>query len=193
MTTGADEVRDALMPVTAALETLGVAYYVGGSMASSVHGLPRTSIDVDLVAALREADVSDFARRLSTDYYLDEGRIRDAVHRRRSFNLIHLASMFKIDVFVAKERAFDGEALRRARPGPLPGASGATFRLASPEDIVLAKLEWFRAGGETSERQWNDVLGLLRVQGERLDADYLRRFAAALGVADLLERAQGEG
>jgi hypothetical protein len=193
MEPGADDVGDALAPVTAALDALGVAYYVGGSMASSVHGLPRTSIDVDLVAALREAHVSAFALRLCADYYLDEDRVRDAVRRRRSFNLIHLASMLKIDVFVAKERAFDDEALRRAQPGPLPGASGAAFRLASPEDILLAKLEWFRAGGETSERQWNDVLGLLRVQGERLDRDYLSRFAAALGVADLLERARGEG
>lgn len=191
--TAASEVHAALGPVVAALDVLGVAYYVGGSIASSAHGVPRTSIDVDIVAALTEAHVTRFARRLEEQYYLDEDRIRDAVRRRRSFNLIHLATMMKIDVFVSKGRGFDDEALRRARPGAIGGDAEARFRLASPEDVLLAKLEWYRLGGETSERQWSDVLGLLRTQGDRLDRDHLRRWAAALGVADLLERAEREG
>ncbi len=187
-----DDIGGALTPLVEALDALGVAYYVGGSIASSVHGVPRTSVDVDLVAALGETHVAGFVRRLEAAYYLDEGRIRDSVRRRRSFNVIHLTSMLKIDVFVTRGRSFDDEALRRARPGQVGGNESLTFRLASAEDVLLAKLEWFRAGGETSERQWTDVLGLLRVQGERLDGDYLRRWSVALDVADLLERARQE-
>lgn len=187
-----NEIHAALELLVATLEALDVAYYVGGSVASSVHGVPRTSVDVDVVAALADAHVTDFARRLDEQYYLDEGRVRDAVRRRRSFNVIHLATMMKIDVFVAKGRGFDDEALRRARPGALAGTSEARVRLASAEDVLLAKLEWYRAGGEISERQWSDVLGLLRVQGARLERDYLHRWAAVLNVADLLERAERE-
>ena len=108
---------------------------------------------------------------------------------RRSFNLIHLETMFKIDVFVSKDRPFDREAARRA-PAQAIDQSAATPRvnLASAEDTVLAKLEWFRRGGETSERQWWDIVGVLRVN-PNADAGYLHHWAAELGVADLLERA----
>ena len=190
--TPTNEVHAALGPLVATLDALGVAYYIGGSVACSVHGVPRTSIDIDIVAALVDAHVAAFAQRLEAQYHLDEDRIRDAVRRRRSFNLIHLASMMKIVVFVAKGRGFDDEALRRARSGAIGGDAETWFRLASPEDVLLAKLEWYRLGGEASERQWNDVLGLLRTQGDRLDRDHLRRWGVALGVADLLERAERE-
>jgi hypothetical protein len=104
--------------------------------------------------------------------------------------VIHLATMFKVDVFVSKGRPFDIEASGRAcleALGESPDAPKA--RVASPEDTLLAKLEWYRRGGESSERQWSDVLGLLRVRTGRLDFAYLADWARALGVADLLERA----
>ena len=186
------DVRDALAPLVAVLDALGATYYVGGSIASALHGVPRTSVDVDLVVALRDDHVSGFTRALERDYYLDEARIRDAVQRRRSFNVIHLATMLKVDIFVAKERPFDAEALRRASPHAVSAGSGDAFRVASAEDILLAKLEWYRAGGETSERQWTDVLGLLRVQEDRLDRAYILHWASVLGVLDLLERAEEE-
>ncbi len=186
------EVREALAPLAAVLDALGVSYYVGGSIASSLHGVPRSSVDVDLVAALRAEHAAGLAHALERDYYLDEGRVRDAVARQRSFNVIHLATMLKVDVFVAKQRPFDAEALRRASPREVAEGTGDAFRVASAEDILLAKLEWYRAGDETSERQWADVLGLLRVQGERLDSAYLRHWAATLGVSDLLERARAQ-
>ena len=180
----------ALLPVIEALDRLGVRYYVGGSVASSIHGVPRASIDADLIAELGAGRVAPLAARLSALYYLDEGRMRDAVARRLSFNVIHLATMFKIDVFVSKGRPFDLEASGRARLealGESPDAPKAM--VGSPEDTLLAKLEWYRRGGESSERQWSDVLGLLRVRTGRLDLAYLAEWARALGVADLLERA----
>ena len=180
----------ALLPVIEALDSLGVRYYVGGSVASSIHGVPRASIDADVIAELRAEHVAPLAARLSAPFYLDEERMRDAVERRLSFNVIHLATMFKVDVFVSKGRPFDLEASGRARLealGESPEAPKA--RVASPEDTLLAKLEWYRRGGESSERQWSDIAGLLRVRAGRLDLAYLADWAKALDVADLLERA----
>jgi hypothetical protein len=183
----------ALGPVVEVLEDLGVRYYVGGSVAGSVHGVPRASIDADVIAELRLAHLARFVERLRHAYYVDLDRARSAVERRGSFNLIHLGTSFKVDLFVAKERHFDRQALERARPEDLEGGGeGPRFRVASPEDTVLAKLEWFRAGGESSERQWADVVGLLTAGRATLDQGFLDRWAVELGVSDLLERARAE-
>jgi hypothetical protein len=182
----------ALRPVVAALEALGIRYFVGGSVASSAHGLARASLDVDVVADLDRAHIEPFLESVQDAYYVDADRVRAAVEARRSFNLIHLETMFKVDIFVSKRRPYDREALARARAEPLDERTVdvRTF-VASPEDTVLAKLEWFRAGGEVSDRQWADVIGVLKTIRER-DEPYLRRWAAELGVADLLERALAE-
>jgi len=182
----------ALGPVVDVLDSLGVAYFVGGSVASSAHGVPRASIDVDVVADLEPQHVVPFVARLVETYYVDEGRVRAAVEARRSFNLIHLSTMFKVDVFVSKGRPFDREALHRAQLAPLDdGPEARHFRVASAEDAILAKLEWFRAGGEVSERQWSDVVGVLRM-GAKIDREYLERWATALGLGDLMARALDE-
>ena len=179
----------ALRPVADALDALGVRYYLAGSVASSAHGVARASLDADIVAALEADHVAPLIDRLSSAYYIPEDRLRSAVPARSSCNLIHLATMFKIDVFVSKGRPFDREAAERARLLAIDEAPDAPrFPIASPEDTVLAKLEWFRLGGETSERQWWDVVGILRVT-ENADRAYLKRWAGPLGVADLLERA----
>lgn len=189
----ASELLFALGPVVDALEALGVSHYVGGSLASSAHGVPRASIDADVVALLGPEHVAPLVSRLQARYYLDEGRIRAAVEARRSFNLIHLETMFKIDMFVSKRRPFDLEALRRARPQPLEDTTAPrTFRVASPEDTVLAKLEWFRAGGETSERQWTDIVGVLSTRRGEIDVAHLKLWAESLGVGDLLDRSLRE-
>jgi len=179
----------ALRPVAEALDALGVRYYLGGSVASSAHGIARASLDADVVAELEPDHVDSLVNRLESAYYIPADRLRSAVAARTSCNFIHLATMFKIDVFVSKGRPFDRQAADRARPQPIDEAPGAPrFSIASPEDTVLAKLEWFRLGGETSERQWWDVVGILKVTADA-DRTYLRRWAASLGVADLLERA----
>ena len=179
----------ALRPVADAFETLGVRYYLGGSVASSAHGIARASLDADVVATLEQEHVDALVARLAPVYYIPVERLRSAVAERSSFNLIHLATMFKIDVFVSKARPFDREAAARAREQAIDEAPDAPrFPIASAEDTVLAKLEWFRLGAETSERQWWDIIGVLKVTPEA-DREYLRHWAASLGVADLLERA----
>jgi hypothetical protein len=185
----ASDLVAALRPVAAALDALGVGYYIGGSVASSAHGIARASLDADLVAALQPEHVDGLVARLGTDYYIPEERLRAAVASRSSCNFIHLATMFKIDVFVSKGRPFDRKAAARARPQAIDEAENAPlFPVASAEDIVLGKLEWFRLGGETSERQWWDIVGVLRV-AETADREYLRYWAAALNLTDLLDRA----
>lgn len=179
----------ALMPLAEAFDALRVRYFLGGSVASSAHGVARASLDADVIAELDRSHVEPLARRLTGAYYTPIDQMRIAAAERRSFNLIHLATMFKIDVFVSKGRPFDRSAAARARLHEI-GDEGreCRFFVASAEDTVLAKLEWFRLGGETSERQWWDIVGVLKV-GADADRTYLRRWSAALGVTDLLERA----
>ena len=183
----------ALLPVLKAFEGLGARHYVGGSVASSAFGLPRTTLDVDVVAVLEAGHVDDLMAALADEFYVSAPTIRDAIDRESSFNLIHLATMFKVDVFVAKSRPFDQSTLSRIRHEEI-GEPGDELPIwvASAEDIVLTKLEWYRKGDEVSERQWLDVQGVLKVQGDRLDRKYLRHWAAELNVTDLLERALDE-
>jgi hypothetical protein len=182
------DILAATTPVVEALEQLGVPYHIGGSVASSLNGIPRLTIDVDIVANLKLKHVRPLIRLLEADYYVDEDAVRDAIQRRSSFNIIHLASILKVDVFIPKSRLFDQEELHRTRLQTLIEGS-RPFYVASPEGTILNKLEWYRMGGEVSDRQWNDILGVLKVQGTNLDMAYLHRWAAALQVTDLLERA----
>ena len=179
----------ALEPVLAMLRRLGVRHFVGGSIASSAHGVPRASIDADVVAELLPSHAHPVATSLRDSYYVPAARVVDAIDQRRSFNVIHLETMVKVDVFVSRDRPFDRRAFERVQSAPVEG--GGAIPVSSPEDTLLAKLEWFRRGGEVSERQWTDVLGLLRTGGH-LDANYLRDGARELEVEDLLRRAVDE-
>jgi hypothetical protein len=185
-----DEISAALRPVADAFERLGIRYYVGGSIASSVRGAPRASIDVDVAAELEPAHVTPFVKALAGGYYISEERVRDAVAARRSFNVVHLASMMKVDVFVSRQRPFDRSAFDRLTRESLDAAgTSSPHPIPRAEDVVLLKLEWFRAGGEVSDRQWGDILGVLKAMSRTIDRGYLSRWAAELGVGDLLDRA----
>ena len=175
--------------VVAELDRLGVDYLVGGSIASSVHGRPRTTQDVDIVARIGKRDVEPLVRGLEHEFYVDAEMITDAIERRASFNVIHLETMLKVDIFVFSGDEFAVEEMKRRVAVPL---REARVWFASPEDIVLQKLDWFRKGEGVSERQWRDVLGVLAVQGERFDIAYVRRWADRLGLNELLERALAE-
>ncbi len=175
-----------LFRVLDALEELGIRHHLGGSYASSVHGVPRQTRDADIVVDLDAETVPRLAELLRSEFYLDEDRMRQAVARRSSVNLIHLGTGFKVDLFVKGDRPHDELELRRSELAELPGAPGRAVRLQSAEDTVLRKLWWFGQG--RSERQWADVLGVLKVQRGRLDLDYLERGAEELGVGELLEK-----
>jgi hypothetical protein len=174
--------------VTEALEALRIPYILGGSFASALHGIMRATMDADLVADLRQEQVTPLARALGEAFYADEEMMRDAIRQHGSFNLIHFETAFKVDVFVARPRHFDRAQLARRELYLLSLDPERRAYVATPEDTVLSKLEWYRLAGEASDRQWRDVLGVLKVQGERLDLEYMVRMAAELGVADLLAR-----
>jgi len=187
-----DESLELLLKVVEVLEDLGVPYHVGGSFASSVHGNPRQTQDADVVADLPASAVPAFVARLQDEFYLDADRIRHAIQRRSSFNLIHLTTGFKIDIFLLGTGAFDRSEFARHGLQRLVDDLPREFLVKSAEDTILRKLQWYRLGGQSSDRQWLDVLGILRAQGERLDRSYLRHWARDLGVEDLLEQALGE-
>jgi|SRR5688572_7853168 hypothetical protein len=186
-----NDVLAALEPVVDALEALGVRYRVGGSVASSALGVPRSTLDVDVACDLRLSQVAALVARLNNHYYVDEDMIRDAVRRQSCCNLIHLETMLKVDLFVRRDRPFEDAAFERSTRRALDtGSAARQFDLTTAEDIILHKLEWFRAGGGVSERQWRDVIGVLSIQRDELDDEYLDRWAAELGVADLLATAR---
>ena len=183
---------DVAMQVVRALEDMQVRFLVVGSLASSAMGTPRASLDADIVADLRAEHTDELVSRIGPAFYVSADMIREAVRTRSSFNVIHIASGFKVDVFVLKNRAFDRQAFERVVVRAWPTEPQRTVPFCSAEDIILHKLEWYRMGGEVSERQWSDILGVLQVQGERLNREYLRRWATDLQVVDLLERAWKE-
>jgi len=182
------EAWEACFEVLRVLKHLKVDHYVGGSLASSFHGEPRSTNDVDLVADLETAHVPGFVAALRDTFYVSLERVQHAVERRSSFNVIFLRTMFKVDIFVTKDDDFAKEEMRR-RQRVVISPDLEPIDVASAEDTILQKLAWYRLGGGVSDRQWGDLLGVLKVRGEELDREYLTRWSEHMEVADLLERA----
>ncbi len=178
----------AVLPVVELLESWNVPCHLGGSVASSFLGVARSTLDADLVADLRPVHGPMLVQALGDSYYLSEERVRNAVRRRKSFNLIHLSTMFKVDVFVQPDSAFDRQAMAR-RVSLQVAEIQRALDFSSAEDVILHKLSWYRDGGGVSRRQWQDVQGVMRLQKDGLDMDYLSRWAPELGIQDLLEEA----
>lgn len=190
--TAVPDLMAALGPVIALLEELDVNYAIAGSVASSTYGFPRATMDVDLVAVVESHDSERFEQALGDEYYVSADMIREAIRARSAFSLIHRPTMMKIDIFIAADTDFARSVQERRRRTVL--ATTPTHLEAwvlSPEDVILRKLEWARRGETVSEVQWRDVVGVMRVQAS-LDVAYLRRWAAVLEVADLLEGALTE-
>ena len=178
--------------VTKVLEQLNIPYLVGGSLASSLHGIPRATQDVDIVANLEFHHIPLLVNALEAEFYIDADMIQEAIQQRSSFNVIHLETMFKIDIFVFQVDLASQEEMARREQYQVSDNPPQTLFLASAEDIILHKLYWFQLGGGVSERQWNDVLGVLQVRRDAFDYEYLRRWAQYREVSQLLEQALRE-
>lgn len=186
-----DPIHVALL-VSDALEACHVRYLVGGSLASAVSGEPRSTLDVDLVVELTEKDVEPLVAALGDKFHVDADSIRRAVRERSSTNVIHYPTSTKVDLFIMGGSPIDAEQMNRRQRVQVSTEPDRWLYVHTPEDILLQKLRWYRMGNEVSDRQWRDILGIILVQGNRLDQPYLSHNAEALGVSELLQRALSE-
>src|SRR5215218_546924 len=178
-----------LSQVTATLEQQNISYVLVGSFASSIHGMYRSTADIDILADIKSEQFSPLFEILQNRFYVDEHAMHDAVAHGRSFNAIHFDSVFKVDIFISKSDEFALSQLHRRELRKISPEKDEAVYVATAEDTMLAKLRWYRAGHETSNTQWNDVLGVLGASHSSLDVEYLHMWAGKLGVEDLLRRA----
>lgn len=184
-------IKGGLKRLLEAFDRLDIPCMIVGSLASSMHGITRATVDVDVVADINEAKIDALAEDLRNEFCADAGDMKDAFRRGRAFNLIHYSSSYKFDVFPLTTDPFSQAEFSRRKTAVLSQPASEEpmeFPVASAEDTILSKLLWYKSGGETSERQWNDAAGIMRVRGNQLDVDYLRNWASRLGIDDLLIR-----
>ena len=180
---------DIALKVAGALTSVGAEYFLGGSLASSLQGEPRATNDIDFVIALRVGLTKALRDALGSDFEVDTDMLRDAVLHARSANAFYLPVVTKIDFFGRGYEPFDESEFSRRRP-VVVRASGETIVVKSAEDTVLRKLLWFREGGEVSEKQWRDIVSVLRISGTTIDDAYLTSWASRLELGALLQRAR---
>jgi hypothetical protein len=183
------DVLDVALLVAGALEKAGVAYFLGGSMASSFQGEPRATNDVDFVVDLTPAGVAPLAAALGSDFDVDEEALRRAARERSSWNVIYVPTVTKIDLFIRRDDAFDRSEFARRRL--MVVRAGRSLCVKSAEDTVLRKLLWYRSGGGVSDRQWRDLVEVLRHSRAQLDTVYLEDWAGKLGLTGLLVKGGG--
>lgn len=175
--------------VASILEQQGITYVLVGSLASSMHGMYRSTADIDLLADVKAEQILPLLGTLQDSFYVDEHAVREAIARKQSFNAIHFDSVFKVDIFIPKGDAFSRKQLERRELRKLSSDPEQTVYVATVEDTILAKLRWYDAGGRNSSTQWNDVMGMIGASATRLDESYLREWAETLGVSGLLGEA----
>ena len=180
---------DIAVKVAAALTAVGADYFVGGSLASSLQGEPRATNDIDFVISLPAGRIHAFRDALGEDFEVDTDMLRDAVLHARTANAFYLPVVTKIDFFGRGYEPFDESEFSR-RSSTVVGAAGQSLFVKSAEDTVLRKLLWFREGGSVSEKQWRDIVGVLRISQKVLDDSYLESWAARLNLTELLARAR---
>lgn len=183
-----DDLIEVTLAVAAIFDRCGIGYTVGGSLASSLSGEPRASLDADVVVQIRPDQIDGLLDLLGDEFYADPDAIRRAIDSGRSTNLVHRPSGIKVDLFPAAS-FLDHQQLLRRQLVKVASDPDRSLYVHSPEDILLQKLHWYRLGGGTSERQWRDVMSIVLVQGSRLDRQYLSTVAETIGVTDLLQRA----
>ena len=169
---------------------LKIHYMIGGSLASSLHGIPRATQDIDIVADIKPNKVKELVNILKKNFYIDEDMIETAVSCCTSFNIIHLKTMFKVDIFILKQDQASKEEMSRRKSYRI--SEKQYLYLTSAEDIIIHKLQWYELGDRVSERQWKDVIGVLQVQDKHLNYDYLKKTANRMNVSELLTQAMEE-
>jgi hypothetical protein len=184
-----NEPLEVTFKVTHILEKLNIPYFISGSLASTLYGMVRTTLDSDIVTEMRLEHLQPFVTALQDEFYIDDEMVAQSIQLHSSFNIIHRETMFKVDVFIPRSRPFLQSQLDRAQKQTFQFESEVSVIIASPEDTILAKLEWYRLGGEASEHQWRDILGILKTRAGTLDLGYLQKWANELKVSDLLKRA----
>jgi hypothetical protein len=177
----------ALSELIAALDSIQIPYAIGGSLASSAHGVIRATLDGDIVATIFPKQVHSLAERLGKRWYVDIEMIERALARGESFNLIHMDSATKFDIFPARSD-FHRTQLERAGVATV---LDLRCRVTTAEDILIAELRWYADEGRVSDRQWNDIVGLVATNPD-LDHEYVKLWASRLSVSDLLERADAD-
>ena len=192
MTPELPEALQVALRVIEVLEELGAPYHVGGSYASSIHGVPRQTQDIDVVVDLPLVSANPLVSMIKDDFYVDEASVKRAIRDRTSFNVIHLDSGFKVDIFVRGDAPFDLEEFARHRAELVQTEPERRIYVKTAEDILLRKLLWCQMGGEVSDRQWLDLLGIARTQGDDIDLRYVEHWARELGVRQLLDRLLAE-
>ena len=187
------DILTALNPVVEAFEQLSIPYYIGGSVASSIYGMARATMDIDIIANIKEFHVPRLIKLLEEQYYIDEDMIVESIKTATSFNLIHFKTAFKIDIFIYKDEPYQQNAIERKVKDRFDEESNFEYYFSTPEDIIISKLQWFDQGNRVSERQWLDIIGVIKVQGKNLDFEYLEKWSKKLGIFNLLEKALNEG
>lgn len=178
------ELYELLDLVVDTFERLRIPYLVTGSIASMAYGEPRLTNDIDLVAGIREEHIPGLLAAFPTDtFYLSEEAVREAIHRQGQFNIIHPGSGLKVDVIIRKETPFDRSRFARARVAHPTETSTAAF--ASPEDVMIKKMEYYREGG--SEKHLRDIAGMLKVSAGAIDETYIVEWADRLGLRPIWE------
>lgn len=171
------------------LNNIVVKYLIGGSVASSILGEPRATLDVDIVADLKLSHVQPLVEAMTGEFFIDEMMVTEAIKRKSFFNVIHLDTMQKIDIFILSNQPLAQLEMQRRQQLIITQNPERLAWFLSPEDIILQKLIWYRLGGGVSDRRWRDVLGVLKVQADRLDFNYLAEWAEKLNLTDLMAQA----
>lgn len=171
---------------------LDIPYMVGGAVASSLWGEERSTQDLDLVIDLQPFNLSPFVTAMSEEFYIDAGAVSEAIHHKSSFNAIHLLSAEKADFFVLPNDDFSRSKFSRRQLYTIADEPKNEIYIYSPEDIVLQKLSWYKLGRMQSQKQWRDVLGVLKLQSSHLDLAYLKQWAEFLKLTPLLAQALRE-
>ncbi len=178
------ELTELMLKVTSDLDELSIPYFITGSCASMAYGEPRLTNDIDIVADIQRENIAFFLEHFPMpEFYISEDAVREAVAMHGQFNIIHPTSGLKVDIIVRKESEFGDSEFERRRTLQLSEGKRADF--ASPEDVILMKMEYYRMGG--SEKHLRDITGMLKISEDLIDREYISLWVERLQLGDIWE------